>query len=75
MQRLAARIETITAEAAQQLALMAERQALAQLEDAVQRPLLGDSMLLPARVQAPPDMSTGVANQTRHQDRPQASRL
>jgi hypothetical protein len=75
MQRLAARIETINAEAALQLALMAERLALAQLEDAVQRPLLGDSMFLPARVQRPPDMSTGVANQNGNHDRPQASRL
>jgi len=75
MQRLAARIETITAEAALKLALMAERQSLAQLEDAVQRPLLGDSALPPSRVQRAPDMRHGVANQNRAQNRSQASRL
>ena len=75
MQRLAARIETITAEAALQLALMAERQALAQLEDALQRPLLGDSALPLPRVRRAPDMRNEVANQNRSQNRHQASRL
>src|SRR4051812_1650672 len=75
MQRLAARFKPIAGEAALQSAFMAQRQALAQLEAAVQRPLLGDSALPPARVQGVPDVSNGVANHNRAQDRPQASRL
>jgi outer membrane protein TolC len=47
MQRLAARIDTLAAEALLQAALVDQRQALAQLEDAVQRPLLGEFEVLP----------------------------
>ncbi|HXF17419.1 MAG TPA: TolC family protein, partial [Burkholderiales bacterium] len=75
MQRLAARIETITAEAVLQSAQVAQRQALAQMEDAVQRPLLGDLALPPVPGPRTSDMDNGMANHSRHQDRPQASRL
>jgi cobalt-zinc-cadmium efflux system outer membrane protein len=52
MQRIAARIETLSAQAVLEAALVEQRQALAQLEDAVQRPLLNDSRwVAEARVQ------------------------
>ncbi|MEO8164409.1 MAG: TolC family protein [Betaproteobacteria bacterium] len=47
MQRLTARIETLAAEAALNSARDARSQALADLEDAVQRPLFGDFDVLP----------------------------
>jgi outer membrane protein TolC len=47
MQRVAARIDTLTSETLLRAALVDARQALAQLEDAVQRPLLGDFEVLP----------------------------
>jgi outer membrane protein, heavy metal efflux system len=47
MQRVAARIETLASETMLQAALAEARQAVAQLEDAVQRPLLGDFEVLP----------------------------
>jgi len=47
MQRVAARIDTIASEALLQSAQVEVRQAVAQLEDAVQRPLLGDFAVLP----------------------------
>ena len=48
MQRVAARIDTLASETLLQSALVEVRQALAYLEDAVQRPLLGDFEVLPA---------------------------
>jgi cobalt-zinc-cadmium efflux system outer membrane protein len=47
MQRVAARIDTLASETLLQSALVDERQALAHLEDALQRPLLGDFEVLP----------------------------
>jgi outer membrane protein, heavy metal efflux system len=47
MQRVAAHIDTLAAETLLQSALIDVRQALARLEDAVQRPLLGDFEVLP----------------------------
>jgi cobalt-zinc-cadmium efflux system outer membrane protein len=47
MQRVAARIDTLASETLLQSALVEARQALARLEDAVQRPLLGDFEVLP----------------------------
>jgi cobalt-zinc-cadmium efflux system outer membrane protein len=47
MQRVAARIDTLASETLLQSALIEVRQALAHLEDAVQRPLLGDFEVLP----------------------------
>jgi len=47
MQRVAARIDTLASETLLQAALVEARQAVAQLEDAVQRPLLGDFEVLP----------------------------
>jgi cobalt-zinc-cadmium efflux system outer membrane protein len=47
MQRVAARIDTLASETLLQSALVEVRQALAHLEDAVQRPLLGDFEVLP----------------------------
>jgi len=47
MQRAAARIDTLASETLQQSALVEVRQSLARLEDAVQRPLLGDFEVLP----------------------------
>ncbi len=47
MQRVAARIDTLASETLLQSALVEVRQALAHLEDAVQRPLLGDFEMLP----------------------------
>jgi outer membrane protein TolC len=62
MQRIAARIETLAAEMLLQSALAGQRQALAQLEDAVQRPLLGDFAVLPdAGVQRSATLANGVA--------------
>ena len=48
MQRVAARIDTLASETAFQSALVDVRRALAHLEDALQRPLLGDFEVLPA---------------------------
>jgi outer membrane protein TolC len=47
MQRVAARIDTLAAETIQQAAVVELRQTIARLEDAVQRPLLGDFEALP----------------------------
>ena len=47
MQRVAARLDTLASETLLQSALVEVRQALAHLEDAVQRPLLGDFELIP----------------------------
>ena len=47
MQRVATRIDTLASEALLQFALAEARQALAHLEDAVQRPLFGDFEVLP----------------------------
>ncbi len=47
MQRVAARIATLASETLLQSALVDGREALAHLEDAVQRPLLGDFDVLP----------------------------
>jgi cobalt-zinc-cadmium efflux system outer membrane protein len=47
MQRVAARIDTLASETLLQSAQVEVRQALAHLEDAVQRPLLGDFELIP----------------------------
>ena len=47
MQRLAAHLDTLAAGTALRMANVDLRQALAQLEDAVQRPLLGDFESLP----------------------------
>ncbi len=47
MQRVAARIDTLASETLLQSALVEVRKALARLEDAVQRPLLGDFEVLP----------------------------
>ena len=47
MQRVAAHIDTLTSETLLQAALVDARQAVAQLEEAVQRPLLGDFEVLP----------------------------
>ena len=47
MQRVAARIDTLAAETILQAAAVEQRQAIAHLEDAVQRPLLGDFEALP----------------------------
>ena len=47
MQRLAAHLDTLAAGTALRMANVDLRQALAQLEDAVQRPLLGDFEVLP----------------------------
>lgn len=47
MQRVAARIDTLASETLLQSALVEVRQALAYLEDALQRPLLGDFEVLP----------------------------
>jgi outer membrane protein TolC len=47
MQRVAARIDTLASEIALQSAIVELRQALARLEDAVQRPLFGDFEVLP----------------------------
>jgi outer membrane protein TolC len=47
MQRVAARIDTLASETLLQSALVDGREALAHLEDAVQRPLLGDFDVLP----------------------------
>ena len=48
MQRVAARIDTLASETSFQSALVEVRRALAHLEDALQRPLLGDFEVLPA---------------------------
>jgi outer membrane protein TolC len=48
MQRVAASFDTLAAKGLLQSARVDARQALAQLEDAVQRPLLGDFVVLPA---------------------------
>ena len=48
LQRVAARIDTLASESTVQAAQIEMRQAVAQLEDAVQRPLLGDFEVLPA---------------------------
>jgi outer membrane protein TolC len=62
MQRITARIETLAAQTRLQSALDGQRQALAQLEDAVQRPLLGDFAVLPdAGVQRSATLANGVA--------------
>ena len=47
LQRLAARIETLAAQSILEEALVALYQTLAELEDAVQRPLFGDFEMLP----------------------------
>ncbi len=47
MQRLAARIDTLAAQSLREEALVAQYEALAELEDAVQRPLFGDFEALP----------------------------
>ncbi len=47
MQRVAAHIDTLASETMFQAAIVDLRQALARLEDAVQRPLLGDFEVLP----------------------------
>lgn len=47
MQRLAARIGTLAAQSLREEALVAQAEALAELEDAVQRPLFGDFEALP----------------------------
>jgi outer membrane protein TolC len=47
MQRVAARIDTLASETLLQSALVDGREALAHLEDAVQRPLLGDFDVMP----------------------------
>ncbi len=47
MQRLAARIETLAAQSILHEALVAQSDALAELEEAVQRPLFGDFEVLP----------------------------
>ena len=47
MQRVVARIDTLASETLLQSALVEVRQTLAHLEDAVQRPLLGDFEVLP----------------------------
>lgn len=57
LQRVAVRIETLAAQAALQAARAESRRALAELEDAVQRPLFGDFDILPD-VRAP--LSSGV---------------
>jgi len=62
MQRIAARIETLAAQTLLQSALAGQRQALAQLEDAVQRPLLGDFVVFPdAGAQRSATLANGVA--------------
>ena len=62
MQRVSVRIDTLAAQTLLQSALDAQRQALAQLEDAVQRPLLGDFAVLPdAGVQRSATLANGVA--------------
>lgn len=47
LQRVTARVESLAAEGAVRLARVESRQALARLEDAVQRPLFGDFSALP----------------------------
>jgi outer membrane protein, heavy metal efflux system len=47
MQRVAAHIDTLASETMLQAAIVELRQAVARLEDAVQRPLLGDFEVLP----------------------------
>jgi hypothetical protein len=47
MQRVAARIDTLASETMLRATIVEMRQALAHLEDAVQRPLLGDFEVLP----------------------------
>lgn len=59
MQRVAARIDTLASETILQEALAEARQAAAQLEDAIQRPLLGDFEVLPV-VESP--LPAKVAN-------------
>ena len=62
MQRVAARIDTLAAESARQAALVARRQSLAQLEDALQRPLFGISPDRFARLPNPANASRRVAS-------------
>ena len=54
MQRVAARLDTLMSEMALHLARVEATQALSRVEDAVQRPLMGDFQVLPD-VQALPD--------------------
>ena len=61
MQRLAAHIETLTAQSALQAALVAQRQALVQLEDAMQRPLLGDFAMPPVRENRAAETGNAIA--------------
>jgi outer membrane protein TolC len=58
MQRVAAQLETLTTRAALYAAQAEVRQTLAQLEDAVQRPLFGDFESLPGASASP---SSGVS--------------
>ena len=63
MQRVAARIDSLASETVLQAAIVELRQALAHLEDAVQRPLLGDFEVLPdVQVQRSAKMADGVAD-------------
>ena len=63
MQRVAARIDTLASETVLQGAIIELRQALAHLEDAVQRPLLGDFEVLPdVQVQRSAKSANAVAD-------------
>ena len=63
MQRVAARIDTLASETVLQAAIVELRQALAHLEDAVQRPLLGDFEVLPdVQVQRSTKSANAVAD-------------
>ncbi len=65
LQRVAARIDTLASDTLLQAALVEMRQAVAQLEDAVQRPLLGDFEILPAvRMTGPAPANGASASRT-----------
>jgi outer membrane protein, heavy metal efflux system len=65
MQRVAARIDTLASETMLQAANVELRQALAHLEDALQRPLLGDFEVLPAVEASRSARVTGDAGATK----------